>query len=113
MQTPAGTECRFYYENFHRGRSDQECRLLMANSKSPSWRESDCSGCVVPAILLANNSPDLVLEAVVKKGFLGFGRQVAVTAFCSKHLIDVETPQVGCSQCTREKPGLSQLFEDG
>ncbi|MCP5097363.1 MAG: hypothetical protein GY943_17600 [Chloroflexi bacterium] len=113
MRTPAGKECRFYYQNFHRGHSDQECRLIMANSRSPEWRVHDCSNCPVPDILLANSSPDLVLEGTVKSGLLGFNRRVEVTAFCSKHLIDVPTPHVGCPQCALEKPGLSQLFDEG
>lgn len=110
MITPAGKECRFYYQNFHRGRSTQECRLLQANPRSEEWRLNDCSQCPVPDILQANSSPDLVLEGTIKKGFLGFSRRVLVTAFCSKHLIDVANPSVGCPQCAKEKPGLSQLF---
>ena len=113
MRTPAGQECRFYYENFHRGRSDQECRLLDANPKNKiKWHPSDCAKCPVPAILQANSSPDLVLEAKLSKGFMNlFGRKVEIRAFCSKHLIDVAEPRVGCPQCAREKPGLSDLFK--
>lgn len=113
MITPAGKECRFYYQNFHRGRSEQECRLIDANPRSDDWRPQDCSNCPVPGILLANSSPDLVLEGVIKSGMLGFNRRVEVTAFCSKHLIDVPEPHVGCPQCAREKPGLEALFGDG
>jgi hypothetical protein len=112
MRTPAGKECRFYYQNFHRGHSDQECRLIMANPRSPDWRIHDCANCPVPEILLANSSPDLVLEGTVKSGLLGFNRRVEVSAFCSKHLIDVSTPHVGCPQCALEKPGLAQLFSE-
>jgi len=112
METPYGQECRFYYQNFHRGKSDQECRLIQANPRSPAWRPSDCRECPVPEILLANSSPDLVLEGTVKKGVLGFNRRVEVHAFCSKHLIDVPKPQVGCPECAREKPGLQELFSD-
>jgi hypothetical protein len=113
MRTPAGQECRFYYENFHRGRSDQECRLLDANPKNKlAWHPSDCGKCPVPAILQANSSPDLVLEAKINKGILNlFGRKVEVRAFCSKHLIDVAEPRVGCPECAKEKPGLSDLFK--
>ncbi|MDA0243152.1 MAG: hypothetical protein OT477_07030 [Chloroflexi bacterium] len=113
MRTPAGQECRFYYENFHRGRSDQECRLLDANPKNAhKWHPSDCGNCPVPAILQANSSPNLVLEAKINKGFLNlFGRKVEVRAFCSKHLIDVAEPRVGCPECAKEKPGLSDLFK--
>ena len=111
MRTPAGKQCRFYYENFHRGRSDQECRLLDANVNSPAWHPNDCNSCPVPDILAANSDPNLVLEATIKKGFLNmFGRNVEVKAFCSKHLIDVREPKVGCPQCAKEKPGLQDLF---
>lgn len=113
MITPAGKECRFYYQNFHRGRSEQECRLIDANPRSADWRPQDCSTCPVPGILLANSSPNLVLEGLVKSGMLGFNRRVEVSAFCSKHLIDVPEPHVGCPKCAREKPGLEALFGDG
>jgi hypothetical protein len=110
MITPAGKECRFYYENFHRGHSDQECRLIQNNPNSEPWRIHDCSNCPVPDILQANNSPDLVLEGTIKKGLLGFNRRVEVTAFCSRHLIDVPKPQVGCPKCAQDRPGLQELF---
>jgi len=48
----------------------------------------------------------------VKTGVLGIGRRVAVKAFCSRHLIDVEQPEVGCPQCAAERPGLRELFND-
>lgn len=110
MRTPAGKECRFYYQNFHRGRSDQECRLIQNNPNSRSWEPKDCQNCPVPDILLANSSPHLVLEGSVKRGVLGMNRRIAVTAFCSKHLIDVPLPQVGCPQCTLERPDMRALF---
>jgi hypothetical protein len=111
MRTPAGKECRFYYENFHRGRSEQECRLLLNNSRSPEWRPNDCARCPVPDILWANSSPDLVLEATISRGILGLNRRVEVRAFCSRHLVDVARPEVGCPECAREKPGLRDLLE--
>ena len=110
MKTPAGKECRFYYQNFHRGRSTQECRLIQGNPRSPAWRPHDCFNCPVPEILQANSNPNLVLEGTVKSGFLGFNRRVEVKAFCSRHLIDVPKPQVGCPQCALERPGLRELF---
>jgi hypothetical protein len=112
MKTPAGQECRFYYENFHRGRSDQECRLIQRNPNSPAWRPQDCGQCPVPDILRANSSSDMVLEAEVKKGLLGLKRRVEVTAFCGKHLVDIEDPYVGCPICAAERPGLEELFGD-
>jgi hypothetical protein len=110
MITPAGKECRFYYQDFHRGHSEQECRLIESNPGSPPWRPQDCSTCPVPEILQANSSSDLVLQATVKKGVLGVGRRVVVKAYCSRHLIDVAQPAVGCPRCALERPGLRELF---
>jgi hypothetical protein len=112
MLTPAGKECRFYYQNFHRGRSDQECRLIQANIRSPEWRPHDCSHCPVPDILRANSNPDLVLEGMIRRGVLGVGRRVEVKAFCSRHLIDVPNPEVGCMECARQRPGIRELLGD-
>ena len=112
MKTPAGKECRFYYQDFFRGRSEQECRLIKANARSPQWRPKDCANCPVPDILAANSNPNLVLEATVKPGILGLGRHVEVHAFCSRHLIDVDKPEVGCPQCAADRPGLRELFSD-
>ena len=109
MITPVGRECRFYYENFHRGASDQECRLVDANINSPDWRPTDCKSCPVPDILKSNSDPNLVLEATVKTGFLGMGRKVEVKAFCSRHLVSVPQPKTGCPNCNAEKPGLKEL----
>jgi hypothetical protein len=113
MITPAGKECRFYYENFHRGHSDQECRLVLNNQRSDSWQPQDCGTCPVPDILRVNSNPNLVLEGTIKKGFLGFNRHVEVKAFCSRHLVDVPQPQVGCPECARERPGINELFGGG
>lgn len=84
----------------------------MANPRSEAWRPGDCHSCPVPDILHANSNPNLVLEASIEKGFLGFSRRVVVKAFCSKHLIDVPKPQVGCPECAKEKPGLPELFDN-
>lgn len=111
MRTPAGKECRYYYEDFHRGRSLQECRLIQANPASPPWRPRDCFNCTVPAILLANGSPHLVLRGTVRQGFLGLvGRRVEVRAFCSKHQIPIEDPYVGCPLCNAELGDIANLL---
>jgi hypothetical protein len=110
MINPAGVECQFYYEDFFRGQSEQDCRLIRRSQHSEAWTPKDCANCPVPDILLANSSPNLVLEGTIKKGLLGLNRRVEVKAFCSKHLIDVEQPHVGCPKCAEEKPGLQALF---
>lgn len=110
MKTPAGTECRFYYQNFHRGRSEQECRLVQVNSRSAEWQAKDCTNCPVPGILQANSNSNMVLEGIIKGGFLGLGRRVVVKAFCSRHLVDIEEPRIGCRKCALERPGLRELL---
>lgn len=112
MITPAGKECRFYYQDYFRGRSEQECRLIKANTRSPKWEPKDCATCPVPDILIANGNPNLILEATVKPGFLGINRHVSVYAFCSRHLIDVDKPEAGCPKCAAERPGLRELFDN-
>jgi hypothetical protein len=98
MQTPAGRECPYYYQDFHRGRSITECRLLGPRS---GWTPDLCRTCPVPGIALANSCREMRLQAEVKSGFLGFGRKVRVSAFCHRVNRPVEDPYVGCGECHR------------
>ena len=98
MRTPAGTECPFYYYDYHRGREVQECRLIQANPRSEPWRPSLCEKCPVPEIVRANGCPNLRLEARVGRR-LGLLRQVEVNAYCIEYLCEVENPYVGCGHC--------------
>lgn len=109
MLTPAGNECRYYYADYFRGRERQECRLLDQNPVSEAWRPELCKGCPVPGILRANACPNLVLEAIVVKRFFGLRRDVVVDAVCSKHLVAVSEPHVGCGHCHEERPGAGLL----
>ncbi len=109
MKTPVGKECRFYYADFHRGRNRQECRLLL-KAQPAQWRSTDCARCPVPDILWANASEYLELRAHLEPGFLGIGRKVRVTAYCTKHQIAVEDPYAGCDSCAAERPGLQGLI---
>lgn len=106
MQTPAGKECRFYYEDFHRGRNIQECRLVRGEVESMHWRPRDCTGCPVPDILNANASPNLELRLLIKPRLLGLGRQHQISARCIKHRIPIDDPFLGCPQCAEERPSL-------
>lgn len=110
MRTPDGQDCQFYYEDFHRGRSVQECRA-QKSPDSAHWQPKDCAKCAVPKILLANASPNLVLEISIRRGILGFGGGVKIKAHCRKHGILVENPYTGCPQCNEERPGLSLFAE--
>ena len=112
MKTPAGQECKFYYQDFHRGRSKQECRLLTNDRRSLAWQPSDCEHCPTPGILWDNASPALLLKGRIKLGFLWLGRRVEVTARCSKHDQKIEDPHIGCPACADEQPNpLKELFE--
>jgi hypothetical protein len=101
MRTPAGTECRFYYEDFMRGREIQECRLIASNPDSRPWRPSLCRTCPVPAILRANGCPNMTLEAWVGSRWLVLP-QVRVRAFCTLSQQEVAEPMVGCGRCQGE-----------
>jgi hypothetical protein len=109
MRTPAGSECSYYYEDFHRGRNTQECRIPKA-PKSAAWRPEYCAKCPVPRILLANASATMELTLNIKQTFLGFGRKMEVMAHCLRHDIPIADPYVGCEQCNKERPGLD-LFK--
>ncbi|MDX2162560.1 MAG: hypothetical protein SF162_14650 [bacterium] len=111
MRTPAGKECRYYYQDFHRGRAVQECRLIKGNPESLPWRESFCGRCPVPDILNANSSPHLELSLTVRPVMLGLGRRLDVQAQCDRHHIAIEDAYVGCPQCNAERPGLDVFLQ--
>lgn len=103
MITPAGEECRFYYEDFNRGRQTQECRLVARSRDSGPWTPSLCAKCPVPGILWANGSPDLRLEGRVVKRF-GFLRRMEIKAFCLRCIAVIEDPIRGCPTCAGSEP---------
>lgn len=99
VKTPAGSECSFYYSDYHRGRSTEECRLVGRNPNSEPWRPALCATCPVPRIQLSNACPNLILEGLIKKKWLGLRRQVVVSASCIKTASDVAKPMAGCGHC--------------
>lgn len=112
MITPAGTECRYYYADYYRGREREECRLLDQNPDSEPWRPELCKSCPVPGILRANACPNLVLEGRVEKAFLGLRRQVKLSAVCSKYVVEVPKPHIGCGHCHEERRGAAIFDAD-
>lgn len=113
MINPAGKECKHYYQDFHRGRNLQECRLVKHNPLSERWHPDDCKKCPVADILLANADPDMELTVTIKSGFLGFGRKVEVVAHSRKDGELIEDPFVG--KMDKDNPGLEifrQALED-
>ncbi len=111
MRTPTGTECAFFYEDFHRGRDIRTCRVRRSPRSAP-WSPDDCTRCPIPAILLANGSPDLELTLTIRRGFFRIGGGVKVAARCARHGTPMEDPYVGCRSCVAEQmSGIDQ--EDG
>jgi hypothetical protein len=99
MRTPAGSECPYYFEDFHRGKDRQECRLIGDSPNAGTWAPDLCGKCQVPRITMANACPNLVLEAKVRSGILGMGRGVEVSSSCVHIAGPVEVPQIGCGHC--------------
>lgn len=110
MKTPYGHECRYYYQDFHRGKSLQECRLV-GNSATEPWRPELCRTCPVPGILWANACPNMVLEGRVVRRWLGLTRRVEVYAVCTLTATPVTEPHVGCGECHQHRPGAAMFDE--
>ncbi len=108
MRTPAGVECPYYYEDFYRGRSQQECRLIQRNPHSEAWEPKLCAHCPVPGIRRANACPNMVLEARVVRRWFGLVRRVEIYAICTEYQVEVENPYVGCGHC---HPQAETLFK--
>lgn len=104
MITPSGRECPYYYEDFNRGRSIQECRLLENTPGGGEYTPDLCQKCKVPGIKMANACPNMVLEAKVERSFFGLRRRIEAAAFCTKTLRDVPEPEIGCGECHLEFP---------
>jgi hypothetical protein len=107
VKTPYGQECRFYYEDYFRGHSKQECRLIERNPDSERWQPTLCRDCPVPAILRDNACPNMALEGKIGRGFLGLTRRVQVYAVCTLSATEVQEPHVGCGQCHPHRPSAA------
>ena len=97
MRTPAGFECKYFYGDYFRGRSVEECRLMQASGEK--WSADLCKTCPVPAISRANACPNLVLEGKVEASFLGLRHRVRVSASCKYAQVAVREPEIGCGHC--------------
>jgi hypothetical protein len=104
MRAPSGVECAHYYEDFHRGREIQECRVERSE-RSDRWRADDCAACPVPGILLRNDSPHLRLVLTSKTSRVPLLRRrprIGVEAWCSRHAVPLEDAIRGCPECAAE-----------
>ncbi len=105
MITPAGNECHYYYEDFARGASRQECRAAKT-PRSAEWRPVDCADCPVPSILAANGSTTLELRIHIRRKKLRLGPRVTVEAWCALHGPIDGDPRIGCTECNAEADEL-------
>lgn len=99
MRTPAGTECRYFYGNYFRGKNQEECRLIGNQPAPGDWNRKLCLACPVPGIIRANACEFLVLHGEVKRTLGILKKRVVVTASCTKTKIMVSEPHIGCGQC--------------
>ena len=112
MRTPAGRECGYFYGNYFRGRSQEECRLLSSSSPPHVWKREFCNTCPVPVIQLANTCPNMILiPKLVRK--LPFGKQeVRVQTFCRKTEVAGFDPHIGCGECHKLPPEFEKGCSD-
>lgn len=98
MRTPSGIDCNYFYGDYFRGRSVEECRLLKAAGQD--WSPDLCKTCPVPGIIRANACEHLQLKPTVARPFIAmFMRRVQVAAYCNKTRRNVKEPHVGCGEC--------------
>lgn len=98
MRTPSGIECKYFFGDYHRGRSLERCDLLSHNKLE--WKADLCKTCPVPGIQRANACSHLQLRASITRPILaGFMRRIQVNAFCDKSNSVVNEPQIGCGSC--------------
>ncbi|MDI6769314.1 MAG: hypothetical protein QMD04_06525 [Anaerolineales bacterium] len=98
MRTPAGSECKYFYGDYYRGRQQEECRLL--NTSAAHWTRDLCRTCPIPSITRANACEFMVLRAEVTRPVMAvFQRRVQVKAFCEKTQQEVAEAHIGCGEC--------------
>ena len=95
MKTPAGSEGKYFYGDYFRGRDHEECRLL-----GSAWRRELCRTCPVPAIGRANACEFMTLKGEVTRPLTAaFQRRVKVTPFCERTGRSGFDPHIGCGEC--------------
>ena len=108
MHTPAGKECSFFYGDYYRGRSHEECRLLTDNGLT--WRPYMCGKCPIPDIIRANACKNMHFIPELARPLLIVGKPgVSITVECVKHSKIVNEPMIGCGHCQ----SLPEIFVAG
>jgi hypothetical protein len=95
MKTPAGSECKYFYGDYYRGREHEECRLLPRE-----WTRDLCRTCPVPGIQRANACESMQLRPQVGRPLLAaLQRRVRVDPLCEKTGRSGFDPHIGCGEC--------------
>lgn len=95
MRNPAGSECKYFYGNYHRGQHQEECRLL-----ETGWTADLCRSCPVPAISRANGCEHMRLRPRIERSWrTGFQRRVRITTYCIKSERSDFDAYRGCGEC--------------
>jgi hypothetical protein len=95
MKTPAGTECKYFYGDYHRGANHEECRLL-----GSAWSRDLCRYCPTPSINRANACESMILRGEIIRPVLAvFQKRVRISAFCEKNGRSGFDPHIGCGEC--------------
>ena len=98
MRTPAGSECPYFYGDYFRGRTVEECRLL--KSSGQRWSADLCRTCPVPGILRANACEHMQLRPTVGRPIAAaFQRRVQISTYCAKTRRAGFEPEIGCGEC--------------
>ena len=106
MRTPAGKECKYFYGDYYRGRSHEECRLLASVSPQLPWKPDLCRTCPIPEIMLANACLHMRLEPYLERHFPFGKRQVRVKTYCEKTQRKGFDPHIGCGECHALPPAF-------
>ena len=99
MKTPFGTECPYFYGDYFRGKTQEECRLIGIQPRPHHWTSDLCKTCPVPEISRDNACEHMVLKAEVANNLFGLIRRVKVSAYCNLNHSAVADPHIGCGQC--------------
>jgi hypothetical protein len=102
MRTPNGIECPYFYGDYFRGKSQEECRLIGSGQAAGQWTVDLCKTCRVPGITRSNACENMTLYATITKAVVKSKRRVKVTAYCSKSKSEVKIPEVGCDLCHQD-----------
>ena len=102
MKTPAGSECKYFFGDYYRGRDREECRLLGA-----AWKPALCRTCPVPGIEMANACEFMRLRGEVTHPLEAvFQARVKVSAVCEKNGRSGFDPHIGCGECHALPPAF-------